>query len=150
MKLQILGPGCAKCMNTPTSRSGNCVVQNDSTVEFHPMAKLLQQGKMSDYARANRAAASENESEIMKTKPECYGTMFPDFSKLEFNTPNEGKAFTVLVESGMGISNRQSSVRMEGWDACTECAEYDRCYDLSMAKLLLHQTIQGYGMARAF
>ena len=106
-------------------------------------------GKMNVYARANRASASANESETMKTKPKCYGTMFPGFSKLEFNTPNEGKAFTVLVGSSMGITNRQSSVKMEGWDACTECPEYDRCYDLSMAMLLLHQAIQNYGMTRA-
>ncbi len=106
-------------------------------------------GKMNVYARANRASASANESETMKTKPKCYGTMFPGFSKLEFNTPNEGKAFTVLVESSMGITNRQSAVKMEGWDACTECPEYDRCYDLSMAKLVLHQAIQNYGMTRA-
>ena len=75
--------------------------------------------------------------------------MFPDLFKLEFNTPNEGKAFTVLVESRMGITNRQSSVKLEGWAACTECPEYDRCYGLSMAKLLLHQAIQNYGMTRA-
>lgn len=75
--------------------------------------------------------------------------MFPDLSKMEFNTPHAGKAFTVLVGSSMGITDRQSSVKEEEWEACTACPEYDRCYDLSVAKLLLHQTIQGYGMARA-
>lgn len=86
----------------------------------------------------------------MKTKPECYGTMFPDLSKVTFNTPHEGKAFTLLVESsGMGITNHHSSAKMEQWDACTDCPAYDRCYDLCVAKLLLHMAAQGYGAAHA-
>lgn len=76
--------------------------------------------------------------------------MFPDLSSVLFNTPREGKAFTLLVESsGFGITDRHSSVKMEEWDACAECPSYDRCYDLSIAKLLLHQAAQGYGLARA-
>lgn len=86
----------------------------------------------------------------MTTKPKCYGTMLPDLSRIEFNTPNEGKAFTVLVESSGGaITDRHSSVNMKEWEACTECPAYDRCYDLCVAKTLLHLAAQGYGIARA-
>jgi hypothetical protein len=100
--------------------------------------------------RVNLAATSGNEDEIMKIKPACYGTMFPDLSRIEFNTPHEGKAFTVLVESsGMGITDRHSSVIMKEWDACTDCPAYDRCYDLCVAKTLLHLAAQGYGIARS-
>jgi len=76
--------------------------------------------------------------------------MFPDLSKIEFNTPREGKAFTILVESsGMGITDHQSSVNMKEWDNCTDCPAYDRCYDLCVAKMLLHLAAQGYGIAHA-
>jgi hypothetical protein len=77
--------------------------------------------------------------------------MFPDLSTIEFNSPQEGKAFTVLVEhSGAGITDRRSSVKMQEWDACVDCPVYDRCYNLCVAKMLLHLAAQGYGIARAF
>lgn len=38
----------------------------------------------------------------MTTKPDCYGTMFPDLSVDVFNVPHEGKAFTLTVESSGG------------------------------------------------
>ena len=86
----------------------------------------------------------------MKTKPECYGTMFPDLSHATFNAPHEGKAFTVLVESSGGaITDRHSSVNMKEWDACTDCPAYDSCYKLGVAKTLLHLAAQGYGTAHA-
>lgn len=76
--------------------------------------------------------------------------MFPDVSHVTFNTPHEGKAFTLLVESnGMGITDRHSSAKMERWDACTDCPAYDRCYDQGVAKMLLHLAAEGYGLARA-
>lgn len=75
--------------------------------------------------------------------------MFPDLSKIEFNTPHEGKAFTVLVESsGMGITDHHSSVKMKEWEDCTDCPAYDSCYKLCVAKMLLHVAVQGYGIAR--
>lgn len=59
----------------------------------------------------------------MKTKaarPKCYGTMFPDLARVNFNAPHEGKAFTLLVESS-GITAHHLSVKMEQWDACPDC-----------------------------
>jgi hypothetical protein len=76
--------------------------------------------------------------------------MFPDLSQVVFNTPREGKTFALLVESsGFGITDRHSSVKLEQWEICVDCPAYDRFYDLSVAKLLLHQAAQGYGLARA-
>lgn len=34
---------------------------------------------------------------------ECFGTMFPDDLHLKKNTPNEGKVFTVQLESADGV-----------------------------------------------
>lgn len=76
--------------------------------------------------------------------------MLPDLSGIEFNTPHEGKAFTVLVDStGGAITDRHSSVNMKEWEACIDCPVYDSCYKLCTAKLLLHLAVQGYGIARA-
>lgn len=85
-----------------------------------------------------------------RDEPECYGRIFPDLSRVLFNRPLEGRAFTVLVESsGMGISGRTLSVNREGWQRCTACPSYHACYDLSVATLLLHGTIQGFGVSPA-
>lgn len=76
--------------------------------------------------------------------------MFPDLSTSLFNAPREGKAFTLLVESsGFGITDRHCSVKTEAWEVCADCPSYDRCYNLSVGKLLLHLAAQGYGLARA-
>ena len=74
----------------------------------------------------------------MTRRKDCYGTMFPDLSRLDVNRPLAGKALQVLVESrGIGVSSRQVTVRPDGWDECTACKSYRDCYDLSMAKLAL-------------
>jgi len=87
--------------------------------------------------------------EAMHTHLECYGGMFPDLSRQIFNTPLKGKAFEVMVgSSGLGITDRTSSVNLEEWTRCTACSEYSECYQLSSAKLLLNAVTQEYGMAR--
>jgi hypothetical protein len=79
----------------------------------------------------------------MKGKKDCYGTMFPDLGRLEFNKPLRGRAFEVLVESlGIGVSSRQVNIRPEGWEACTSCEHYRDCYDLSMAMLALATAVE--------
>lgn len=86
----------------------------------------------------------------MQTHPSCYGGIFPDLSPVRFNTLLKGKAFDVFVERrGFGVSDRTFTVNLPAWEQCTECASYPRCYELSMAKLHLHDAVQEYGMARA-
>ena len=86
----------------------------------------------------------------MNAEPQCYGKMFPDLSRTLFNQWLEGRAFKMLVESsGMGLTGRSISVKLEEWKKCVACPSYRECYDLSMATLLLHQAMQGFGLARA-
>jgi hypothetical protein len=86
----------------------------------------------------------------MTTKPDCYGTMFPDLTVETFNVPHEGKAFTLSVESSGGaVTERHSTVKMEEWLACTECPAYRSCYDLCVGRMLLHRAAQSYGLERA-
>ena len=72
----------------------------------------------------------------------CYGNMVPDFEHLQYNKPTEGKAFRVFVENiGVGRQRRQLELRPEGWEECLGCGDYQTCYDLSMAKLALHEAM---------
>lgn len=86
----------------------------------------------------------------MKDEPNCYGKMFPDLSRTLFNQWLEGKVFKMLVESsGMGINGRALSVKKDEWKQCVACPSYRECYELSMGTLLLHEVMQGFGLARA-
>lgn len=67
-------------------------------------------------------------------KSPCYGELFPDLSRLNFNRATDGKAFSVFVESiGVGVQRRELHVKRE------ECPSFDGCYRLSLAKSLLWQ-----------
>ncbi len=68
----------------------------------------------------------------------CYGTLFPDFTRLEKNKPLNSPAFSALVVShGIGAQDRKLDVKSDGWDKCVACADYRTCYDLSLSKLLM-------------
>ena len=86
----------------------------------------------------------------MQATQKCYGKMFPDLSVVKFNIPLKGKAFNVLVSSGgMGISDRAFSADAEEWARCTECPEFEHCYQFSMAQLSLHTAVQRFGISPA-
>ncbi len=77
-------------------------------------------------------------SETVKTHRECYGRLFPDFERLNYNKPSEGRAFRVFVEQiGAGRHRRELEVKAQEWDECAACTDFHGCYELSMAKLAL-------------
>ena len=79
----------------------------------------------------------------MPDHPKCYGTLFPDLDRPEYNTPSRGKAFTVLVRSqGIGVQSREVTVDEREWEACQRCPVYRSCYDLCMAMLALRQGVE--------
>ena len=78
----------------------------------------------------------------MPEKPACYGTMFPDLTRMECNTPCHGKAFTVLAMSeGMGVQSPRLTVDASEWDDCQQCRVYRSCYDLCTALLSLRSAL---------
>ncbi len=88
------------------------------------------------------AGQGQDMSETVKQHRECYGRLLPDFEHLNYNKPTEGKAFRVFVESiGAGRQRREEELKPEAWDECVACADYRACYELSMAKLALHQAL---------
>jgi len=78
----------------------------------------------------------------MNVFPACYGTMFPDFTRLKRKEKQEGQAFTALVvSSGISAQGRSLEVKREAWGRCIVCPEYRTCYDLSRAKLEMNSVL---------
>jgi len=79
---------------------------------------------------------------------ECYGEMFPDFTRLKRGEALDGQAFTALiVDSGTGAHGRNLEVNSEAWARCAECPDYRSCYDLSVAKLLMRHVLMNTMLA---
>lgn len=80
---------------------------------------------------------------MSQTHAECYGQMMPDLSRLEYNAPLKGQAFVVEARSqGIGVQELRMTVNAAGWERCLACPDYRTCYDLSMAKLVLHRALR--------
>ena len=75
----------------------------------------------------------------------CYGTMFPETLTIPRDRPLQGKAFSLLVQraGGLFVANRSASVDMTQWDDCCACGEFDHCYRLCVARLLLEAAVAG-------
>jgi hypothetical protein len=74
----------------------------------------------------------------------CYGTMFPSILVVEANRVVSGKVFSFeFVQPGMIISERKTAIKMQEWDDCLECPEFEHCYKLCMAKIALESAIAG-------
>jgi hypothetical protein len=72
----------------------------------------------------------------------CIGDLFPDMLNLKFNQLNKGRVFGVLLKSaGMGIQDRQVVVDQDVWKQCSTSPNFDRCLQLSMAKLALEEAV---------
>jgi hypothetical protein len=69
-----------------------------------------------------------------QARQECYGKMFPDFTRLKRKERLERQAFAALVTgSGAGAQGRSLEVKREAWEKCVACPDYRTCYDLSLA-----------------
>lgn len=78
----------------------------------------------------------------MNHHSECYGTIFPDFTRLKFKEKLDGYAFTALVASSRtGAEGRHLEVKPEAWEKCVRCSDYRMCYDISLAKMLINNVL---------
>ena len=75
----------------------------------------------------------------------CVGDLFPDFLRLVPNVLNRGRVFSVLIEScGIGTQHKEVVIDEAALKKCRECPDFDRCLQLSMAKLSLQQAVANY------
>lgn len=76
---------------------------------------------------------------------QCFGKMFPDDLHLKHNAPNEGKVFTVQLNTVGGViaalADRSISVDVDEWDDCQQCPEFESCYKLCLARVTLESAI---------
>lgn len=69
--------------------------------------------------------------------------MFHDALHFSKNQPMRGKVFSFKIDNfGLANSDRRVTADLEEWDDCLECQEFDHCYKLSMAKLLLQTAVE--------
>jgi len=79
----------------------------------------------------------------MQEHKECYGTMFHDSLHFDVNEKMKGKVFDFEQDAlGLGISDRKVSVKIGEWDDCRVCEEFEHCYKLCTAKLLLETAMR--------
>lgn len=74
----------------------------------------------------------------MKDHKQCYGKLFPSMQDTRSNITHQGKAFAFQIKQpGMVVTERLVETKLDQWDECTQCPEFDNCYRLSLAKLVL-------------
>ena len=84
-------------------------------------------------------------------RAECYGKMFPDFTRLKRKERLEGQAFAALVTgSGTGAQGRSLEAKREAWEECVECPDYRTCYDLSLATLEMNEVLMSTTVANTW
>jgi len=73
----------------------------------------------------------------------CYGMMFPSTLHAEADRLVSGKAFAFELRrvGGMFVSDRRIAVKLEEWDDCLACSEFEDCYKLSLGKVTLEAAV---------
>jgi len=75
--------------------------------------------------------------------PNCKGKMFPTTIQTLHNKPTCGKVFGYLVDQpGLAVRGRSVTVNREAWNKCIACSEFDTCYRLSVATLLMEMAVK--------
>ncbi|MFK5997948.1 MAG: hypothetical protein QM492_07550 [Rhodobacterales bacterium] len=68
----------------------------------------------------------------------CYGTIFPDISSMNRQSNQHGIAISVQVEPrGLAPPKQTVTVNIDAWDKCVACDEFETCYRLATARLLV-------------
>ncbi len=70
---------------------------------------------------------------------DCYGSMFPTGNRRQ----HPGKVFSLQIVGPAGVLPPACKVVTDrnAWIECLQCADFDSCYKLSMATLLLETAV---------
>ena len=75
---------------------------------------------------------------------ECYGKIYPDLSRVEYNKILAGKVFKIKIAcTGLTPQSRQLECELKEWEDCLRCNQFQSCYDLSNSNLWLGQALAG-------
>ena len=65
---------------------------------------------------------------MTKEHKACYGTMFHDTLHFTANAAMKGKVFSFQPDkSDLARSDRKVIAKIEEWDDCLDCPEFDHC-----------------------
>lgn len=79
----------------------------------------------------------------MNTQPECYGKMFPSVVEMAHNKSVAGKVFGYEVDyPGQVARKRDAMVNRDAWRRCLECPDFNGCYQLSTATMLMELAVK--------
>ena len=74
----------------------------------------------------------------------CFGTLYPDITQLQFGKEIAGKVFRVRIDTlGGGQRDRLIESDLRQWQECQGCEVFRSCYDFSTAKLAVQQAVSG-------
>jgi len=72
---------------------------------------------------------------------ECFGKIYPDLSRVQYNTEMAGKVFRLRINSfGLMHQAPQLEADLEEWADCQTCDVFRSCFDFSNARLAMQQT----------
>jgi len=90
----------------------------------------------------NRRTRGEDRWQKGGIMRECFGTIYPDLSRIELNKDLAGKVFRLRIDSqGMMRRPPRFEADLEAWEDCQRCEVYQSCFDLSNGKLAMRQAV---------
>lgn len=73
---------------------------------------------------------------------ECFGNIYPDLTRFEYNKEVVGKVFSVRINShGLVHERPRLTADLRAWEDCQECELYKSCFDFSNAKLAMQHVL---------
>lgn len=76
---------------------------------------------------------------------DCFGNIYPDLTRVEYNKEIAGKVFSVSINShGLVHERPRLKADMEAWEDCQKCERYQSCYDFSNARFALRQALSRF------
>jgi len=80
----------------------------------------------------------------MSPHADCYGRLFPPVGTIVHHQDVAGKVFGYRVDHpGVTSTGHKTSVNLPAWEECGACADFDRCYRLSLGTLLTELATRG-------
>lgn len=72
----------------------------------------------------------------------CFGTIYPDLEKFQFNKELAGKVFSLRINTvGPFHRERRLEINTTEWEECQGCELFRSCFDLSNAKLAMQRAM---------
>ena len=76
---------------------------------------------------------------------ECFGSIYPELTRVVYNKEIAGKVFSIRINShGLVHERPRLKADMKAWEECQKCELYQSCFDFSNAKLAMRQALSWF------